>query len=144
MSVQLNEDFFKKINNKIIKKKIMGSCDNCSKLLYTGDEIYRNIELKHTHFNLEFCNESCYHTKGINYPFIKDYSYEYILIKEKDISNSLSTLFLFMLKYPWTLIWSIRYGSTSILEYMIKIQNKEKLDDYEKLFLENCKKYNMI
>jgi len=144
MSIVIDKGFFTKINKEIIDKKIMGGCDNCSKLLYVGDEIYQNIDLKHTHFNLEFCNQTCYNTKGVNYPFIKDYSYEYTLIKEKDISNSLSTLFLFMVNYPWTLIWSIRYGSTSILEYMIEIQNKEKPDDYEKLFLENCKKYNMI
>jgi len=65
MSIVLDEGFFTKINKEIIDKKIMGGCDNCSKLLYVGDEIYQNIDLKHTHFNLEFCNQACYNNKGI-------------------------------------------------------------------------------
>ena len=144
MSIVLDKGFFTKINKEIIDKKIMGGCDNCSKLLYVGDEIYQNIDLKHTHFNLEFCNQTCYNNKGIKYPFIKNYNYETIIIKKKDISNSLSSLLSFLVKYPWTILWSIYYGSISILEYIIKVQQKEILNKNEKLFLDDCRKHNLI
>ena len=144
MSAELNETFFAKVNQEIIEKKIMGSCDNCHKLMYTGDTIYQNIDLKHTHFNLEFCNKFCYDTKQIEHPFIEEYSYETVTIVEKDKSKSLSTLLSFMIRYPWTFFWSFRYGSVSVLEYILDVQRKKNLDEKEKIFLDNCKKYNLI
>ena len=150
MAIFLGDEFYgpERIKKEIIeKKKIAGACDHCGQYFYIHDEIYRNIDLKDTSFNLKFCNEKCYQSALLKYQFIKKNKHEKKILTENEtnkVATTLSSLTLFRIKYPWTVFWSMCYGSISVLEYIVKVQRKEKPDKREKKFLKDCRKVNLI
>ena len=120
-------------------------CEFCNKEFYEGDPVYSLQETNNTSLSCYFCNHSCIDYSIEHYPFLKQYT----PVKTKAIINTsyYSNILAFMLCnifYTKIIIYDCYFSNLKTLQYIHNIRYKQNKSDWEKQFIKDCLRFNLL
>ena len=121
-------------------------CDVCGGVIYEGDVTLTFKETQCTIINPTCCDEICMYNITKKYPFLENYQYISTKIKKTD-NNYYSNLCKFMLcdiYYTKIITYDCNFDNVKILQYIHNILKKTNKTDWEKKFITNCLRYNLL
>ena len=121
------------------------SCQLCNKEMYENDTVYTLKQAHDTVLSSYFCSTKCFDYSIDNYSFLLNCSIKKVKI-QYDISYyyNLTKFMLCDLYYPKVIMYDCGGNNLKILEYIYNIQATKNKTDWEKSFIHNCLKYNLL
>ena len=120
-------------------------CELCHHEFYEGNSAYTLKETNNTLLTTYFCEITCIDYCILNYPFLEQYTP--IQTKVSSDIYYYTNMLRFMtsnIYYPKIIIYDCSSNNLKILQYIHNIQNKNEQTDWEKKFIHNCLKYNLL
>jgi hypothetical protein len=120
-------------------------CPLCHREFYENDNAYTPKETHNTILTSYLCNQKCFDYSIDNYSFLKNYNLKKVKVTHKLSYYSNMLKFLSCnIYYPKIIIYDCSLNNFKILEYIHNIQSKKEQTYWEKSFIHNCLRYNLL
>ena len=126
---------------------IASKCDMCCQLLYEGDKVLTFKETEGTIICPMFCDDICLYNSIKQYPFLENYQSINTYVLDSNNNNYYTNMFNFLkcdLYYSKIIIYDCSLDPIKILQYMYNILKKKNKTNWEKTFIQNCLRHNII